>query len=819
MTEPPDSLFARAERLVARALTFDAAMRETWVAEACAGDAPLAREVRVLLRLTEAAPEFLTGTALVDLAGARAGDFAPEALVGQRVGPYRVDALVGSGGMGDVYRVHHEALERVEALKIVTADGDGARVLAEARAASALNHPNVVTTFAVGEAEGWRYIAMEWVEGETLRARLTRGPINPVVAAPLAVQIADALAAAHRAGVVHRDLKPENVIVTPAGRIKVLDFGIAARTGDTTRVGGGTDAYMAPEQASGLQAGPAADQYAFGVLLREMLTGAHPWRDAATALPDRDVDAIVVRCLAPAPQDRFATTDTLVAVCRRWEAQLAAGPVTRRRLLQGLGAAAAAGLAGWVWWPPPTPPRIAVLPFRNGSGDAASDYLASGLPATLIERLAAFPSLDVLPRSLMANFADASVTPAALGRQLGADLVLTGTVTASAGTLAVTTDLVDVGDSRTIHSGTYVEPSTALLVLEERLAQTIVERTIGTRFSRPRERRAAHPGTADAVAYDLYLRAVHECEQESEEGYVEARDLLRQALARDVHFGPGHVQMAATFVLMALDGYERPTEAWPQSSRHVRLAIEANPDAADAHASAAAQDFFFTWDWDAAEASWRRAGRFDGADLHPDLLAARALQRAALGRYDEALALARSARHLDPVSPMFGVREADLLVYLRRHDEAIATYETVLDTAPADARALFGLSDALRAAGRAAEAVEARHRAHRRLRDLDGADEGVVDDAEQELRRLDRLSADAELAALRARAVEGRYVSPLDAARQYARRGDTDAAARQFAAALADRSPGLTMLDVDHAWDGMRADPRFQDLRTRVGLP
>lgn len=282
----------------------------------------------MLLQLTEAAPDFLTGTALVDLAGARAGDFAPEALVGQRVGPYRVDALVGSGGMGDVYRVHHEALERVEALKIVTADGDGARVLAEARAASALTHPNVVTTFAVGEAEGWRYIAMEWVEGETLRARLTRGPIAPAVAAPLAVQIADALAAAHRAGVVHRDLKPEHVIVTPAGRIKVLDFGIAARTGDTTRVGGGTDAYMAPEQASGLQAGPAADQYAFGVLLREMLTGAHPWRDAATALPDRDADAIVVRCLAPAPQDRFATTDTLVAVCRRWEVQLAAGPVT-----------------------------------------------------------------------------------------------------------------------------------------------------------------------------------------------------------------------------------------------------------------------------------------------------------------------------------------------------------------------------------------------------------------------------------------------------------------------------------------------------------
>jgi len=826
VTDRPDSLFARAEPLVARALGFDAAARDAWVAEACAGDPALEAEVRALVRLAARAPDFLTGTAFDDLAREQAAVLRPDALVGQRIGPYRLDALVGSGGMADVFRAHHHDLARTEALKIFPAGGDpaAARVIAEARAASALNHPNVVTTFAVGEADGWHFIAMEWLDGETLRARVARGPVPAVETADMAVQLAAALVAAHRAGIVHRDLKPENVIVTPAGRLKVLDFGIAARTGHDARpVAAGTGGYMAPEQAAGDPAGPASDQYAFGVMLHEMLTGQRPPAAGLGETPastgDADADVLIRRCVRRDPASRYPTTGALAVATHDWLDRRRRAGLTRRRLLQAAGLAAAAGVAGWTWWPDPAPRRIAVLPFRNTSGDPAADYLAGGLPATLIERLAAFPALHVLPRTLMANFGEGAGAPREVGQRLGADLVLSGTVTAVGTSLAVTADLLDVPSGRTLFSTRYDEPATGLLAVEERLAKAIVDRGIGTRLSPPRERRAAHPGTTDARAYDLYLRAVHLCEQESESGYAAARGLLDEALARDPRFGPGHVQMAATFVQAALDGYERPTEAWPQSSRHVRLAIDANPDAADAYASAAAQDFFFTWDWDAAEASWRRAMRFDGADLHPDLHTARSLQRAALGRFDEALALARDARRIDPVSPMFAVREADLLVYLGRLDDAIAAYESVLTTSPRDPRALFGLADALRAAGRLEDAVLARHRAHALAQDLPDAAADALDQPAEELARLDRLSAEAELGALRARAFEGRYVSPLDAARQYARRGDYDAAARQFESALADRAPGLTMLDVDRAWDGMRADPRFRQLRERVGLP
>lgn len=824
-----DSLLSRVEGLVSTASALDPSTRAAWVIEACAGDQALQAEVLSLLRFSADAAGFLEGSALEDLARAEAPAFAPAALIGRQIGAYRIEAVLGSGGMADVYRAHHGRLDRAEALKVFSAPLDhaeAARVEAEARAASALSHPNVVTIFAVGEADGLRYIAMEHVDGETLRRRLAAGPLPPAEAADLIVQLADGLAAAHAAGVVHRDLKPENIIVGAGGRLKVLDFGIAGRAHQPGVAGviAGTTGYMAPEQAAGETAGPASDRYAFGVILREMLTGRHPSTappaaDPADGVADGEAAAIVRRCLAPLPADRFASTDGLLTACRRWRDRRLGAGATRRRFLWAGAATAAAAAAGWAVWPgSPAPRRVAVLPFRNVSGDDAADYLASGLPATLIERLSVFEALHVLPRSLMANFAAATESPLAVGRRLAVDLVLAGTVTAGGGQLVVTTDLVDVATGRSLVTTRHDEPASALLLVEERIAQAIVDRGVGGRLAKTR-RPDVHPGTADAQAYDLYLRAVHLCGQESEAGYLAARALLREALARDASFGPGHVQMAATYVVMAVDGYERPTEAWSQSSRHVRQAIDANAAAADAHASAAAQAFFFTWDWDAAEAAWRTAMRHDGADLHPDLYASRSLQRAALGRLDEALALVEQARRIDPVSPMFAIREADLLVHVGRGDDAVARYEAVLEHAPYEPRALFGLSDACRTLGRFDEAVATRRRAHRVLDDLPGLDDAPLDDARADLARLDRLSAEGQLAAFEARAAAGRYVSPLDRARQLARLGDRDGATAQFASAVDDRAPGLTMLDLDRAWDGMRDDDRFRRLRDRVGLP
>lgn len=840
------ALFARAEPIVAEAMTRSGEARTAWLDHACVGDRALRREVESLLAFEHAAARFLERPALEDAARQMGDDLDPAALVGQRIGDYRVDALVGVGGMADVYRARNLPLARDEALKVLVPsplvrEADRARVEAEARAASRLNHPNIVTIFAVGEAEGRHFIAMELVEGETLRQRLASGPLPVPVVADLAVQLSAALAAAHAAGIVHRDFKPENIKIAADGRAKVLDFGIAGRTCADTEAGhvvAGTAGYMAPEQAEGQPAQSASDQFSFGVMLYEMLTGQLPFPAASRAdmlaavrsaqpRPATGLDphaaSIVARCLARAPEERFASSADLATACREWQARLERRGVTRRRVLQAAGvslAVVSAGVGAWFLGPwSVRPRRLAVLPFRNRSADRESDYLVAGLTATLIERLGVMPTLTVLPRSLVANFTGSDEEPRNLGRRLAADVVLSGDITRAAERLHVTAQLLDTASGRTLWSASYEQPANALLFVEEQIAQAIVNDGVRLRLNAEQRRRLVRLDTDDPLVFDAYLRAVHLCEQETEDAYLEARAVLGPALERDPHFAPGHVQMAATYAVMAVDGLQRPTDAWPQSSRHVRLALEATPDAADAHASAASYEFFFNWNWDAAEAEWRQALRFGGADLHPDLHASRALQRAAVGRLDEALELARRARVLDPVTSMFAVREADFLLLAGDAPRAADIYEGVVGEAPGDVRALFGLSDACRALGRLDDAVAHRRRAHLVLGEHDVLGDERLDDDADELRRLDRASALAQLAALDARAAAGRYASPLDVARQLARLGDRDAAVARFDEAIADRAPGLAMLDVDRAWDSMRDDPRFTVLRLRVGLP
>ena len=840
------ALFTRAEPIVSEALALAGGARAAWLDRACAGDEALRREVESLLAFEHAAASFLERPALEDAARQMGDELDPAALVGQHVGDYRVDALVGVGGMADVYRARNLPLARDEALKVLVPSplvraADRARVEAEARAASRLNHPNIVTIFAVGEADGLHFIAMELVEGQTLRQRLADGPLPVPVVADLAVQLSEALAAAHAAGIVHRDLKPENIKLTADGRTKVLDFGIAGHVQSDTPFGGaaaGTAGYMAPEQAEGQPARPASDQFSFGVILYEMLTGRPPFAAAnradmlaavrsgqprpMTGL-DPQATSIVARCLAKAPEERFNTSEALAAACRRWRSRIEGRGMSRRRALQAAAttlAVVTTGVGAWLFGPWSAPPRrLAVLPFRNRSTDAESEYLSAGLSATLIERLGVMPALTVLPRSLVANVAGSDLTPQEAGRRLTADVVLDGEITRAGNQLLVAAQLLDVASGRTLWSARYEQPANGLLFVEEQLAQAIVDEGVRLRLNANQRRRLVRHETTDPVAFDLYLQAVYLCEQETEAGYLEARRVLTQALDRDPRFSPGHVQMAATYAVMAVDGLQRPTEAWPQSSRHVRLALEATPDAADAHASAASHEFFFNWNWEAAEAEWREALRFGGADLHPDLYASRSLQRAAVGRLDEALELARRARSLDPLSPMFAVREADFLVLTGDASRAVDLYEAVLTDAPGDVRALFGLADACRALGRLDEAVAHRRRAHLVLGDQAVLDGDRLDDEAEELVRLDGASARAQLAGLDARAAAGGYVSPLDVARQHARLGEADAAVARFDQAMADRAPGLAMLDVDRAWDPMRADPRFLALRLQVGLP
>jgi TolB-like protein/predicted Ser/Thr protein kinase len=851
----------RVESIYHDALERGALEREAFLEEACAGDEALRHEVESLLRFDGAAGDFLERPALEEAVKGLAGK---EGLLsaGSRIDEYEIVTLLGCGGMGDVHLARDTTLGREVALKVLPRSGAGGpdsrrRFKQEARLACALNHPNIVTIYRVGEAGGVDYIAMELVRGRTLRELLSGGTPDVAMALDLATQLADALAAAHEHGIVHRDLKPENVMVTPENRVKVLDFGIAKREGaaepppgarprpDTSHTEAGrilgTVGYMSPEQAAGRPAERASDQFSFGAILYEMLSGRRAFERGTTtatlsAILEEDPGPvegpaplleILGRCLAKAPGDRYEDTRELARALRqvreRTERRAVAAGLSRRRALWLGGTVAAgiaAGVAAWRLWPRQTGIRtLAVLPFSGAPGGEQADYLRDGMTIGLIRTISGAPGAMVRAWSAVSRFRGKTVDPREAGQRLGVGAVVAGTLALRKGQLRVTAELLDVATGARLWSDSYDRAAADLLAIQDEIASGVVDEGLRMPLSGEERQGLRKKPTGDSAAYDLYLRAIRLWDSETEADYLESRDLLRQALARDRGFALAYAALATTHSIMAVDGYERPVDAWPRVSENVRRALDWDPDLPDAHSEAASALFFFQWDWNGAEQAWNRALRSRGGGFVPDFLSSRALQRWAVGRTDEALRLVRQARELDPLSQTLIVREADFLLQSGRSDEAVRLYENVIGAEPGDPRAYFGLAEARREQGRFDEAIDTLRRGYAAagddaLRDLFAAATGA-----EGYGRIEKATAALELDSLKGRAATGAYTSPLDFARAYARLGDREHVFDQLARAFDDRAPGLVFLNVDRAWDSVRDDPRFLMAVRRVGLP
>jgi hypothetical protein len=418
----------RIEQIFSQALEQAGDRRADFVSHICGADAALRDEVASLLTAAQQAPDFLAVPALEVFARQifREGWTVQP---GDRVGCYTVDRRLGAGGMGEVWRARDDRLERYVAIKLLlphpSIDPERARILQqEARAASKLNHANVVTVYDAGEHRGMPYLVTECLEGQSLRMRL-RGGSPPAVdeALDVALQVARGLAAAHQHGIVHRDLKPENIFLTLDGRAKILDFGLAERRlpaanqdDPTPALAAGTPGYMAPEQARGESVDGRADIFALGVVLREMLSGREPL----------ELSRLLQRCLAISPADRFATTAELLAalelVIHRRNAPVRPG--LRALLRPPLAMIAASGLllalavGGWRW-------RVSFRErWARGIAPEVQQLLNQGkfADAYLVARRA----LDILPEDpvLQRLWVDASIPAVVSTEPAGADVAL-----------------------------------------------------------------------------------------------------------------------------------------------------------------------------------------------------------------------------------------------------------------------------------------------------------------------------------------------------------------------------------------------------------
>lgn len=865
------------ERIYHEALERRAGERAALLDAACGGDEALRAEVESLLGHQRSAEMFLEQPALERAASDLVTEAWPS-LAKRRIGGYEVLSLLGEGGMGVVYRARDLRLGREVALKVLppAMAGDAGylqRFETEARLASVLNHPNIVTIYGVGDEDGVAFIAMELVHGRTLRARLGEGPVPLAVALDLAIQIADALAAAHAVGIVHRDLKPENVMITGNGLVKVLDFGLARRDGAIARVADldatqaqltqrgmllGTTAYMSPEQAGGRPAGHASDQFTFGLVLYEVLAGRRAFdretpvetlsaiiREPPPAIQAVNPDVtdplqqVLERCLAKDPANRYPSTRdvavALMAIRDGWNSAtapvrsqpsfdsrvspVAAALPTRRRALW-LGATAvvalAIGVTSWKSWPRGGAiASLAVLPFVNAARDDDVAHLCDGLAESLTERLSNLPSLTVMARSTVFSVKAKTDDPREAGRRLSVQAVLTGSVTRRAGRLLISAELVEVATGARLWSGTYDRAAADVLAVQDEIASAIVDKGIGLRLSGAERRRLVQHPTEDPASFELYLRAVQRSRLGTEDDYLLARSLLQQAVARDPRFARAYVALASTYAMTAIDGFERPTEAWPQSSRNLRQALEIDPDIGDAHAELATAAFYFNWDWAAAEREWRLALDRPGEPLETNFLQARALELWAIGRVDEALRIAHQARERNPA---FAVTEADYLLHAGRLAEAGRLYQDAIRDEPGDPRAYFGLADVRRAQSRFDEAIDARRRGHETAGDDSLRDVLAKASGAEGYRQVEQASARLQVQDLESRATT-LYASPIELARAYAQLGEREKALSYFPAAFADRAPGLVFLKVDRAWDAVRDDRRFVEAVRRVGLP
>ena len=526
-------------------------------------------------------------------------------MIGQVFAHYRILSPLGSGGMGDVYLAEDQKLVRRVALKLPKGGGG---LLREAQLAARLDHPNICQVYETGEFEGRPYIAMQYVEGETLANRLSRGRLTEAEAMTIALQAAEGLAEAHRLGVLHRDIKPANIMLGVRGQVKVMDFGLALREAvcatdaSTTQTIdmpsgqiSGTLPYMSPEQLRGEPLDVRADIFSFGAVLYEMYTGRRAFAGelqrelmAAVLSTNPPVDevpqaqrALVEACLAKARQARPASMQEVLA--RMASEPRAPSAPSRRRLSVGIAAVALIALAIVAWLQRAAPVEIhslAILGLENRSGDAGQDYFSDGLTNALAAGLARLNGLRVIPPAATVSYRGMKKPPVEIGKALNADVLLDGSVSRAGNRVEIRTRLVNARSGRDLWSHTYDSAAADLPA-----SQNQIERDIAAQVhaSAPDRARMIDTRKLDPRAYDLYLRGSYHLDRFTAQDTDQAIALFEQANAITPDFAPLQANLASAYAAKSFSFAPDDLQCEERAFAAIEKAFALDPDSAEAH--------------------------------------------------------------------------------------------------------------------------------------------------------------------------------------------------------------------------------------------
>lgn len=756
-------------------------------------------------------------------------------LVNALYGTYAIRRELGGAGMSRVFEAREVSLGRLVVVKLLSPDIGTAvsadRFRNEIQMAANLRHPHIVPLLTAGEADGMLYYTMPYISGESLSSRLEHSARFSVAEAlEIAIEVADALDYAHRAGVVHRDIKPGNVLLEGRHAV-VTDFGIAravqrvvdgADSGLTqTGFSLGTPKYMSPEQGSGDQVDGRSDLYALGCVLHEMLTGDAPFNgptmqsifvqhlvQAPPQIERPDVPAslrdVLRIALAKAPEDRFSSAGQLRDALKAVDLSALARAVP-----------VAGAVTPTITNVPKTTPAhidsVAVLPFQGAPSAADDDYLADGITESILNKLSRVSGLRVVPRSTVFRYKGRDVDPAAIGRELRVRALVTGRAVQRGTQLIVNAELTDVATDAQLWGDRLTRSSTDIFSVVEEMAGEIVK-SLRMRLSAEERAQMVHRHTEDSEAYHAYLRGRHQWARRTRDGFMKAIGHFTDAIDHDPHYALAYAGLADTYNVLGYYNYLPPREAYPRASAASTRALELDAALAEAHASLGYTQLFYDWNWDGAAASFRRAIDLDAgyASAHQWY----AWYFLVAGRIEQMITAMRTAVELDPLSLIINTHMGYALFWAGRYDEAIAQVQHALALDPNFPLAYWPLGAVATYKGNGEEAIAA-FRSLVALTDR-SVGLGFLGLAAGHFHRPG--IARETLANLEAAATT-QYVSPLDRAMCHAGLLEIETAFVWLDRAFEERNSDLVRLAVLPWPADMRNDARFSAALAKLALP
>jgi serine/threonine protein kinase/tetratricopeptide (TPR) repeat protein len=850
--------------------------RLDFLVEACGEDDELRREVKSLLEAQHQADSYF-GVPALEVAAGLLAQQKITSLAGRRLSHYEVRSLIGAGGMGQVFLADDTRLGRKVALKILPPafTGDPVRIRRfeqEAKAASALNQPNILTIHEIGETDGCHFIVSEYVEGETLRQMIKNGELTYGAMLDVAIQVASALSAAHAAGIIHRDIKPENVMVRPDGLVKVLDFGLAKLSGTqlpstnpqsstlaelSTESGVvmGTVSYMSPEQARGQKVDARSDLFSLGVVLYEMLAGRRPFEGATmsdtiaallTAEPPplrqhfaeapAGLERVVGKCLAKDREDRYQSAEELIAELKKFRGgsetkgdsarrvDEVARPKFALRRWSVVAALAVILIVGLIWFlssrrastvQPDQIKSLAVLPLENLSGDPAQEYFADGMTETLISNLSQVRALRVIARTSVMRFKESRKPLAEIARELNVEALIEGSVQRDGGRVKITARLIRAVDETLLRSFVYERELADVLGLQSDVARAVTNE-IRIQVTEEVRARLASARRVIPEAHEAYLLGRYHLRRQNEADLKLAIGHFERAIQLDAGYAAAWATLSVAWLQRGIWGATPFREAEQPARQAAVKALELDAGSAEGYTSLAMLKHRYNWDWAGAELDFRRAIEIDPGSVEAHRFFAFLLT--ALGRHTEAISEIQIAELLDPLSSLVQSDFGTGLYFARKYEQALGRLNRAIDLDPLNYGAYGRLGRVYGEMGRYDDAIASLEKAVA-LQSGNGITRRYSVNFAFVYARMGRREEALQMLKDLHRTTDPVRLLAINSAAAWAALGNQDEAFRQLFTAVEKRSELLIFIKVDPKFDSLHSDPRWKDLLRLMNFP